>query len=90
MMRGWKRLSATMTWAVAGAPLAAPRVIHAITRSGAGAIETGQRAVLCAGFEFVDRDDAFTRFTGRTAVGGFWMIRARRPMVPSGGSRAMG
>ena len=35
-----------------------------------------------AGFEIVDRDDAFTRFTGRTTVGGFWMIRARRPMVP--------
>jgi predicted methyltransferase len=33
-----------------------------------------------AGFEIVDRDDAFTRFTGRTTVGGFWMIRARRPM----------
>src|SRR5688572_29199417 len=32
-----------------------------------------------AGFEIVDRDDAFTRFTGRTTVGGFWMIRARRP-----------
>lgn len=35
-----------------------------------------------AGFEIVDRDDAFTRFTGRTIVGGFWMIRARRPMFP--------
>ena len=35
-----------------------------------------------AGFEILDRDDAFTRFTGRTIVGGFWMIRARRPMVP--------
>ena len=34
-----------------------------------------------AGFEIVDRDDAFTRFTGRTTVGGFWMIRARRPMA---------
>jgi predicted methyltransferase len=33
-----------------------------------------------AGFEIVDRDDAFTRFTGRTTVGGFWMIRARRPI----------
>src|SRR5688572_27963522 len=32
-----------------------------------------------AGFEIIDRDDAFTRFTGRTTVGGFWMIRARRP-----------
>ncbi|MGH9221775.1 MAG: class I SAM-dependent methyltransferase [Vicinamibacterales bacterium] len=32
-----------------------------------------------AGFEIVDRDDAFTRFTGRTIVGGYWMIRARRP-----------
>lgn len=37
-----------------------------------------------AGFEIVDRDDAFTRFTGRTTVGGYWMIRARRPMVPLG------
>ena len=37
-----------------------------------------------AGFEILDRDDAFTRFTGRTIVGGFWMIRARRPMVPVG------
>ena len=37
-----------------------------------------------AGFEIVDRDDAFTRFTGRTTVGGYWMIRARRPMVPVG------
>jgi predicted methyltransferase len=36
-----------------------------------------------AGFEIVDRDDAFTRFPKeRTTVGGFWMIRARRPMVP--------
>src|SRR5687767_7331292 len=32
-----------------------------------------------AGFEIVDRDDAFTRFTGRTIVGGYWLIRARRP-----------
>jgi predicted methyltransferase len=37
-----------------------------------------------AGFEIVDRDDAFTRFTGRTIVGGYWMIRARRPIVPMG------
>lgn len=35
-----------------------------------------------AGFEILDRDDAFTRFTGRTIVGAFWMIRARRPTVP--------
>jgi ubiquinone/menaquinone biosynthesis C-methylase UbiE len=36
-----------------------------------------------AGFEIVDRDDAFTRFPKeRTTVGGFWMLRARRPMVP--------
>ncbi|HMF88351.1 MAG TPA: methyltransferase domain-containing protein [Gemmatimonadaceae bacterium] len=35
-----------------------------------------------AGFEIVDRDDAFTRFTGRTIVGGYWMIRARRPLAP--------
>ena len=34
-----------------------------------------------AGFEILDRDDAFTRFT-RTIVGGYWMIRARRPMPP--------
>lgn len=34
-----------------------------------------------AGFEIVDRDDAFTRFTSRTIVGGFWMIRARRAMA---------
>jgi len=33
-----------------------------------------------AGFEIVDRDDAFTRFTG-ARVGGYWMIRARRPMA---------
>jgi predicted methyltransferase len=32
-----------------------------------------------AGFEIVDRDDTFTRFTGRTIVGGYWLIRARRP-----------
>ena len=33
-----------------------------------------------AGFEIVDRDDGFTRFPKeRTTVGGFWMIRARRP-----------
>jgi predicted methyltransferase len=31
-----------------------------------------------AGFEIVDRDDAFTRFTG-SRVGGYWIIRARRP-----------
>lgn len=31
-----------------------------------------------AGFEIVDRDDAFTRFT-RPSSGGSWMIRARRP-----------
>ena len=37
-----------------------------------------------AGFEILDRDDAFTRFTSRTIVGGFWMIRARRPMIPVG------
>jgi predicted methyltransferase len=36
-----------------------------------------------AGFEILDRDDAFTRFTSRTIVGGFWMIRARRPMAPA-------
>jgi predicted methyltransferase len=35
-----------------------------------------------AGFEIVDRNDAFTRFTGRTVVGGYWMIRARRPLAP--------
>jgi len=31
-----------------------------------------------AGFEIVDRDDAFMRFN-RPPPGGFWMIRARRP-----------
>src|SRR5688572_22133570 len=31
-----------------------------------------------AGFEIVERDDAFTRFT-RSIVGGYWLIRARRP-----------
>jgi predicted methyltransferase len=31
-----------------------------------------------AGFEIIDRDDAFMRFT-RTPPGGFWLIRARRP-----------
>lgn len=35
-----------------------------------------------AGFDILDRDDAFTTFKGRTIVGGFWMIRARRPMLP--------
>lgn len=35
-----------------------------------------------AGFDILERDDAFTTFKGRTIVGGFWMIRARRPMVP--------
>ena len=34
-----------------------------------------------SGFEIVDRDDAFTRFTG-SRVGGYWMIRARRPSGP--------
>jgi predicted methyltransferase len=34
-----------------------------------------------AGFEILDRDDAFTKFTSPTIVGGFWMIRARRPMA---------
>src|SRR5687768_14790055 len=37
-----------------------------------------------AGFEIVDRDDAFTSFTG-SRVGGYWMIRARRPA--GGGAR---
>ena len=32
-----------------------------------------------AGFEILDRDDAFTRFTNPKIVGGFWIIRARRP-----------
>lgn len=36
-----------------------------------------------AGFEILDRDDAFTRFTSPTIVGGFWMIRARRPLAPA-------
>ena len=40
-----------------------------------------------AGFEIVDRDDAFTRFTGRTIVGGYWMIRARRPAAAAQESR---
>lgn len=31
-----------------------------------------------AGFEIIARDDAFTRFT-LPRLGGFWMIRARRP-----------
>ena len=44
-----------------------------------GIVETELRD---AGFEIVDRDDAFTKFTGPTIIGGFWMIRARRPMVP--------
>ena len=35
-----------------------------------------------AGFEIVDRDDAFTKFT-RAPAGGFWMIRARRPAAPA-------
>jgi predicted methyltransferase len=36
-----------------------------------------------AGFEILDRDDAFTKFTSPRIVGGFWMIRARRPMAPA-------
>ena len=40
-----------------------------------------------AGFEILDRDDAFTRFTGRTIVGGFWKIRARRSTVVAQDSR---
>jgi ubiquinone/menaquinone biosynthesis C-methylase UbiE len=36
-----------------------------------------------AGFEILERDDAFTRFTSKTIVGGFWMIRARRPPAPA-------
>jgi predicted methyltransferase len=32
-----------------------------------------------AGFDILDRDDAFTTFKGRTIVGGYWLIRARRP-----------
>jgi predicted methyltransferase len=35
--------------------------------------------LLDAGFEIVNRDDAFTRFTGASS-GGFWMICARRPL----------
>jgi len=34
-----------------------------------------------AGFEIADRDDAFTTFT-ESPRGGFWLIRARRPMAP--------
>jgi predicted methyltransferase len=37
-----------------------------------------------AGFEILDRDDAFTTFKGRTTAGGYWLIRARRP---AGGAR---
>lgn len=33
-----------------------------------------------AGFDIIDRDDVFTRFTGRTIVGGYWLIRVRRPV----------
>ena len=40
-----------------------------------------------AGFEILDRDDAFTKFTSPTIVGGFWMIRARRPMAVAQDSR---
>jgi predicted methyltransferase len=36
-----------------------------------------------AGFEILDRDDAFTKFTSPTISGGFWIIRARRPMAPA-------
>ena len=36
-----------------------------------------------AGFEILERDDAFTKFTSKTIVGGFWMIRARRPAAPA-------
>lgn len=43
-----------------------------------GIVETELRE---AGFEILDRDDAFTKFT-RPPPGGFWMIRARRPLVP--------
>jgi predicted methyltransferase len=42
-----------------------------------GIVEAELRA---AGFEILERDDAFTSFKGRTIVGGYWMIRARRPM----------
>lgn len=46
-----------------------------------GIVETELRE---AGFDIVDRDDAFTRFPKeRTITGGFWMIRARRPVVPA-------
>ncbi len=41
-----------------------------------------------AGFEILERDDAFTRFTGRTIVGGYWMIRARRPAAVAPGISA--
>lgn len=34
-----------------------------------------------AGFEIVDRDEAFTRFTG-SRLGGYWLMRARRPLAP--------
>ena len=40
-----------------------------------------------AGFEILDRDDAFTKFTSPTIVGGFWMIRARRPLAVAQDSR---
>lgn len=43
-----------------------------------GIVEGELRA---AGFDIVDRDDAFTKFT-RPPAGGFWMIRARRPIAP--------
>lgn len=40
-----------------------------------GIVETELRE---AGFEIVDRDEAFMRFT-RPPPGGFWLLRARRP-----------
>ena len=45
-----------------------------------GIVEAELREV---GFEILHRDDAFTTFEGRTIVGGFWMIRARRPGAPA-------
>ena len=42
------------------------------------AIEIVERELTEAGFEIVSRDEAFTRFTG-ARIGGYWLIRVRRP-----------
>ena len=38
-----------------------------------------------AGFEIVERDDSFTKFTGDPS-GGFWLIKARRQLAAQHGN----